>query len=808
MRRRLTLRTVAVSVLIVAVVAVVLGALAIAIGRQRDAGQRARHSQTVIAAANLTQQRLLAVQTTIRGFLIRGNPDVLADYRSARAGLPAAALELQLLVERDPPQRRLAELIREQALGYVNTYADPVIARTREQGVSAGRSFASASEGGSRADELIALIDRLAGAERTLSMSLADDADAASDRALLIAWLGLVACVLALGLATAFVARRIVMPVGRLAVAAERVRRGELDVSVPERRGDEVGRLGAAFNAMARALEQSRGELESQNTELELQAIALEERSTELAEAGDEARAQRDELEHTAVQLALEKARAERYGDFVERLASSLSRDDLARIVLETLARTAGADVGVLYAESWRDDTRWTRAAVLGLDPAGLVEHVVAGGEGASARAVAQRSLLVLDDQPGLRVRSALAGELGVLWEAHLPLTYGDRTMGVVTLGGVSSGALAGDDGVALERLAGQAAVALAEAGALAERKWLSKVNAAVLDGVREGIALVGLDHELVFANTAMERLARSLAMPVGAAIGARGEEVDPFVAWEVMLAEADAPTADELEVGGRVLERYTAPVDDEAGTRLGRLVVLRDVTREREVEQLKSDLMATVSHELRTPLASVLGYAELLRTRRLDDSTRTEILGTVHREAKRLSGLIDDFLDVAALEQDGLVLEREPFSVMDLLNEQVRLFAGQSPSHRIELTPCSADVVAVGDRARVAQVVANLLSNAIKYSPDGDVVEVTGTCSDGQVEVAVTDHGLGIPASAQPHVFEKFFRVERGAAARIGGTGLGLALAHEIVVAHGGRMGFESTEGEGSRFWFTLPTA
>ena len=110
--------------------------------------------------------------------------------------------------------------------------------------------------------------------------------------------------------------------------------------------------------------------------------------------------------------------------------------------------------------------------------------------------------------------------------------------------------------------------MALAEAGALAERNWLSKVNAAVLDGVREGIALVGLDHELVFANTAMERLARSLVdagrrrdrRPRG-----RGRPV-VVSRWEVMLAEADEPTADELTIAGRVLERYTAPVDDEAG--------------------------------------------------------------------------------------------------------------------------------------------------------------------------------------------------------------------------------------------------
>ena len=165
------------------------------------------------------------------------------------------------------------------------------------------------------------------------------------------------------------------------------------------------------------------------------------------------------------------------------------------------------------------------------------------------------------------------------------------------------------------------------------------------------------------------------------------------------MLADTDEPTADELTVSGMVLERYTAPVDDEAGARIGRLVVLRDVTREREVDRLKSDLMATVSHELRTPLATVLGYAELLRTRQLDATAREEILGTVHREAKRLSALIDDFLDVQAIEQDRLPLEREPFSVGELLEEQVRTFAGQSERHRLRLTPWRAPVTAGGDR-------------------------------------------------------------------------------------------------------------
>jgi CHASE3 domain sensor protein len=397
MSRRLTFRTLAVSALLIVVVGAVLGAMALGIDRQHDAGERARHSQTVIATANLAEQRLLAVQSAIRGFLIHGNPKLLSDYRAVRESLPAAALDLQGLVADNPGQSRLAQEIRREALAYVDTYAHPVTARTREAGVGAGRAFATAHDGGARADELEALIGRFGSVEQKLSEQRAKTTDSASSRALLTAGVGFALLVLVLVLATTYVARRIVLPVGRLAAAASRVQRGELDVTVPERRGDEIGRLGRAFNAMARALEQNRGELESQNTELEMQAIELEERRVDLTEANDEARAQRDELEISASHLAAEKARAGRYGEFADRLATSRNASDLAEIALSTLAAAAGADVGVLYTHDCRDETRWARTAVLALDPAPLAEFAPTGGEGAGARAVASRSVVVVD---------------------------------------------------------------------------------------------------------------------------------------------------------------------------------------------------------------------------------------------------------------------------------------------------------------------------------------------------------------------------------------------------------------------------
>jgi PAS domain S-box-containing protein len=225
------------------------------------------------------------------------------------------------------------------------------------------------------------------------------------------------------------------------------------------------------------------------------------------------------------------------------------------------------------------------------------------------------------------------------------------------------------------------------------------------------------------------------------------------------------------------------------------------------ELSRAKDEMVSMVSHEMRTPLASIVGFTELLATREVTSEQRKEYLGVMLQEGRRLTALINDFLDLRRIEGGHLTMRFAPAELTALIKRAVDLFGGDAGTTIETRLPADLPLVRT-DSDSIFRVVANLLSNARKYSPNGGKIVVSAAVVDGMVEVSITDEGLGIPADALPHLFRKFYRVDTADRRAIKGTGLGLAISKNIVEAHGGKIGASSAGlGKGSRFYFTVPT-
>jgi PAS domain S-box-containing protein len=233
------------------------------------------------------------------------------------------------------------------------------------------------------------------------------------------------------------------------------------------------------------------------------------------------------------------------------------------------------------------------------------------------------------------------------------------------------------------------------------------------------------------------------------------------------------------------------------------------DVSERQEIERMKKDFVSTVSHELRTPLTSIRGSLGLLSAGVLGDLSieARQMVAVAERNSVRLITLINDILDFDKFENGKVELNIRPTPLFRVLERSVETIGAFAMQEGVELELHCNNATVLADEARLIQVIVNLLSNAVKYSHRGGVVSVYAEAVDGAVEVRIEDRGAGISEAAQARLFERFHQIDSSDARRKAGTGLGLAICKAIVEQHGGRIGVTSRVGEGSTFWFRVPS-
>lgn len=330
------------------------------------------------------------------------------------------------------------------------------------------------------------------------------------------------------------------------------------------------------------------------------------------------------------------------------------------------------------------------------------------------------------------------------------------------------------------------------------------------LSTLADGVIVTGASGDVVRMNAAA---ARMLHVDVDDVIGlpfvvvTRDHELNALHRQSTRTGQIARSAGIELGFERLMIDAVAQPVvgDDNQLT----LVVLRDQTELRKLEQVRREFVANVSHELRTPLASIRALVETLEAGAMDEpELATDFLGRIVTEVDRLAALVDELLDLARLESGRVSLRLEPLGPADLLTRGAQRLLPQIDRARLHLEiEIDPDLPAVlADRGRIEQVLLNLVHNAIKFTPPGGTISVRAEVEGDMLLVEVRDTGVGIGPEELPRLFERFYKTDK--ARRSDGTGLGLAIAKHIVMIHGGTITARSVVDQGATFQFTLPLA
>lgn len=408
----------------------------------------------------------------------------------------------------------------------------------------------------------------------------------------------------------------------------------------------------------------------------------------------------------------------------------------------------------------------------------------------------------------------------GLLAGVVLPLVVRRQVVGVILIFRNYKGGFSANDTALLQSFADQAAIAVRNSQLYSQVSDEKRRMDALLDAAADGILLLSAEHVIERCNPAFARLFGSTPDQL---VGKSHEEVVR------LKKQKDGLTLEQAEAGGWPLTPNAtlyvegdlfrpqgvplpvgityAPQMDEAARLANIVATVRDITRFREADELKSTFISVISHELKTPVALIKGYVSTLR--REDASWNREVvqdsLEVIEEEADRLTELIENLLSASRLQAGALSIHLSDVNIRDLARRVVERMQTQTVNHTIVVDFPENFPWVMGDEDRLEQVLTNLIANAIKYSPEGGEVRVSGQIRPGHVILCVSDQGPGIAQEDIPHVFDRFYR-SSAAVRNTKGAGLGLYLARAVIEAHAGRIWVDSKGGEGARICFSLP--
>lgn len=337
----------------------------------------------------------------------------------------------------------------------------------------------------------------------------------------------------------------------------------------------------------------------------------------------------------------------------------------------------------------------------------------------------------------------------------------------------------------------------------------------AILRHIADGVIVVGPYDEILMINNVVEDWFNIKEHVVrGSSMAFLFPDLK-FLVQETRSGNANELLKDEIEIHPAnlperiVLAAHASQVVD-AQELIAIVIVLRNITLEKQVDQLKTELVHVVAHELRSPLTSIAGFSEIIKDPDLQSEVRKEYIDIIHYESGRLSELINRFLDISRIENGQTALTRVPVDIESVLVNVLSVHTplAQKKNIRVKTRIDNSLPAVLADPDLIGQVALNLFSNAVKYSPEGSLITVDIRGGETEVHVQFIDTGYGISPENVRKLFHKFFRAKDDKHVKeTEGTGLGLAFVKEIIHQHGGQVYVESELGKGSTFGFSLPT-